>query len=274
MVGDIKNSTDAGWSIWGHDNGRCVVEFVVDCNTWYTPDWSAGAHENPGQGNGKLDQVLHGKKVVRYMRRGNYLRGDRLGGSGIAAYASKSGKLTDFSDVRGFILTSFRSIWNTLCVAFENLIYDMSDTVVLYDLNDKDDDSKSSSKSIADLKTRNGVVQYYQDDYPDVQYGSGTLPSTGCGPTAVAMVVSTLTGEQITPADVIAWCGDTYYVWGAGSSFALYPAAAEHWGLQCQETGDINTVVEALGQGKVVISSQGPRNIYIFWTPYSTSRGR
>lgn len=35
VIGDIKNQNDAGCNEWGHKYGACVIEFVVDKNTWY-----------------------------------------------------------------------------------------------------------------------------------------------------------------------------------------------------------------------------------------------
>lgn len=41
VIGDIKNQNDAGCNEYGHDNGRCVVEYVVS-SSWYP------SHVNPG----------------------------------------------------------------------------------------------------------------------------------------------------------------------------------------------------------------------------------
>lgn len=35
VIGDIKNQNDEGCNEWGHRNGLCVVEFVVDKESWY-----------------------------------------------------------------------------------------------------------------------------------------------------------------------------------------------------------------------------------------------
>ena len=35
IIGDIKNQNDKGCNQWGHNNGECVVEFIVDKDTWY-----------------------------------------------------------------------------------------------------------------------------------------------------------------------------------------------------------------------------------------------
>lgn len=44
IIGDIKNQNDAGCNAWGHLNGTCIIEFVVDKDTWYNC-----GHPNPGQ---------------------------------------------------------------------------------------------------------------------------------------------------------------------------------------------------------------------------------
>ena len=48
-----------------------------------------------------------------------------------------------------------------------------------------------------------GVPNYFQNDYPDVPYGDGTMATSGCGPTCLAMVATYLTGYTYTP-DMIA----------------------------------------------------------------------
>jgi len=42
VIGDIKNQNDSGCNQYGHKNGQCVVEFVVQYSMWYP------SHANPG----------------------------------------------------------------------------------------------------------------------------------------------------------------------------------------------------------------------------------
>lgn len=106
------------------------------------------------------------------------------------------------------------------------------------------------------------VIRYYQNDYANVPYGNskaskyGTIATRGCGPTAFAMVATTLTGRVITPKDAISWCGDAYYVKDSGTSWAYFNAAARHYGFSCRQTSNFSQVEEALRNGKLVISSQ------------------
>ena len=101
------------------------------------------------------------------------------------------------------------------------------------------------------------IPQYLQTDYANVPYGSSNIAACGCGPTSFAMVASYLTGTTITPADAVAWCGNSYYVWGAGTSWSYFEAAAKHFGCGAvRESYDANEVLKALSEGHPVISSQ------------------
>ena len=101
------------------------------------------------------------------------------------------------------------------------------------------------------------IPHYLQTDYANVPYGSSNIAACGCGPTSFAMVASSLTGTTITPADAVAWCGNSYYVWGAGTSWSYFEAAAKHFGCGAvRESYDANEVLKALSEGHPVISSQ------------------
>ena len=101
------------------------------------------------------------------------------------------------------------------------------------------------------------IPHYLQTDYANVPYGSSNIAACGCGPTSFAMVASYLTGTTITPADAVAWCGNSYYVWVAGTSWSYFEAAAKHFGCGAvRESYDANEVLKALSEGHPVISSQ------------------
>lgn len=60
IIGDIKNQNDAGCNKWGHNNGTCIVEFVVDYNTWYP------SHSNPGTSGNHPEWNQNITKAVNY----------------------------------------------------------------------------------------------------------------------------------------------------------------------------------------------------------------
>ena len=63
VIGDIKSQGDPGCTKWGHNNGDCIIEFVVDKDTWYNN--GRGAHTNPGNAachpewNQEIDKIVN-----------------------------------------------------------------------------------------------------------------------------------------------------------------------------------------------------------------------
>lgn len=101
------------------------------------------------------------------------------------------------------------------------------------------------------------IPHYLQTDYGNIPYGGGSIASSGCGPTSFAMIASYLTDTTITPADAVAWCGNSYYMPGVGTYWPYFQAAANHFGCgSVTQTSDANQVLQALSEGHPVISSQ------------------
>lgn len=102
------------------------------------------------------------------------------------------------------------------------------------------------------------VPVFYQTDYRNVPYGTGTISSCGCAPTCIAMILSYLTGSSITPIDVIGFTGNRYYVAGQGSSGEIFPACAAQWGFHFQNLAhDSAAAIRAVQNGYPVIVSVG-----------------
>lgn len=105
-----------------------------------------------------------------------------------------------------------------------------------------------------------GFVYYDQTKY-DYPYGDNQIADSGCGPTSFAMIASTLLKKSITPIDAVKWCGNSFYLMGAGTYWSYFPEAADHFGITLQnEYGayEIDSVISELKKGRFVISSQGP----------------
>ena len=64
IIGDLKNQNDIGCNEWGHMNGACIVEFVVDQNTWY-----GIGHANPGTASCHPEW---GQNIVRAEKSGSF----------------------------------------------------------------------------------------------------------------------------------------------------------------------------------------------------------
>lgn len=99
----------------------------------------------------------------------------------------------------------------------------------------------------------------YSGPWASVPYGNGTISGYGCCPTCLAMVLSYMKQQVILPNHIVEWTGNRYYVPGAGSSWSIFPAVAQQWGVTCTNLGNNpQAMVEALQNGKPVISSMRP----------------
>lgn len=107
------------------------------------------------------------------------------------------------------------------------------------------------------------VVYFNQLDnrWADKPYGpNDTIGIAGCGPTALAMVVSTLTASTVDPISMSNWAYEQgYLAEGTGSFHSLIPDGAKHFGLQVEgaATHEEQKVIDALSAGQLVIAIMG-----------------
>lgn len=110
-----------------------------------------------------------------------------------------------------------------------------------------------------DTKYIDGFTVYSQcdPDWGNNPYGKGTtnICNSGCGPTAMAMIITNLTGERVTP-DKTAEYADSInqYKPGVGSSHSVGPLLAKHWGLKSKKlSNSITQINNALASDQLVI---------------------
>lgn len=122
---------------------------------------------------------------------------------------------------------------------------------------------ESAVSTVANYKnyvTINDFVNYFQGDYANYAYGAtGTIASSGCGPTSMAMVLTYLTGEQITPVETAAYSlQHGYRIQGSGTTAALFPAMAKEYGLNCvAQSPTPQNIIQSLSEGKIIIAHMG-----------------
>lgn len=137
-------------------------------------------------------------------------------------------------------------------------------------LNDQYLDPNSSYADSGGLESYDGVtlgkagetqVVYYNqldERWAYQSYGrTGTIGGAGCGPTALAIAVSTLTGRTVDPPAVAAWSvANGYRCEGSGSYHSLIPEGAKHYGLKVEKLGRSSSreLAEHLSSGKLVIA--------------------
>jgi hypothetical protein len=103
------------------------------------------------------------------------------------------------------------------------------------------------------------VVYYNQADarWANENYGkTGKMWRSACGPTALAIVVASLTNNKVTPLDVATWSADNgHYAEGEGSRRSLITEGGAHYGLKVTGLNlDAQKIVDALNDGKLVIA--------------------
>jgi len=108
------------------------------------------------------------------------------------------------------------------------------------------------------------VVYFNQLDsrWKNLPYGpSDTIGSSGCGPTSLAIAVSSLTSQTIDPVQMCNWAYQNGYLCvGSGSYHSLIPEGAKHFGLTVDyaKPSEPQKIVDALASGKLVIGIFGP----------------
>ena len=126
----------------------------------------------------------------------------------------------------------------------------------------------NTTNNTTNTNTNNKFVFYNQSDsrWGQNKIGKNKMKDSGCGPTSLAMAISQMTGEQITP-DTIAKLGKEHIP--GYSKYSLFPSVAEKLNMNYNEGYNENFIVSNLEKGIPVLLS-GKTNAK--GTPY-TSEG-
>ena len=103
-----------------------------------------------------------------------------------------------------------------------------------------------------------GYIYFNQGDSAWNQNGY-CIAKAGCGPTSMAVVITSLTGKWVTPLDTAIWGYQHGFYSREGSAHEMIPAMAAAYGLRCQGVGtDYQEIKNALKAGKPVVCLMGP----------------
>lgn len=103
------------------------------------------------------------------------------------------------------------------------------------------------------------VTYFNQTDerFASQPYGTDHIGGYGCGPTSMAIVVSSLTSNTIDPIQMSKWAYENgYWCSKSGSYHSLIPGAAKAWNLTvegCTAT-EPQKIIDALSSGKLVVA--------------------
>lgn len=112
------------------------------------------------------------------------------------------------------------------------------------------------------------IMYYMQTDsrWASKYYGgTDTIEEFGCGPTCMAIVVSSLTDTTIDPELMCQWANENgYWFPQSGSLHTLIPDVASKYGLSCEGVENnseaAHKLSKALSSGKLVVALMGKGN--------------
>ena len=122
--------------------------------------------------------------------------------------------------------------------------------------------STNTITTLGDVRFTDGeteVIYFNQLDerYANQPYGTDHIGGYGCGPTSMAIVVSSLTGETVDPVQMARWAYEHgYWCSKSGSYHTLIPGAAQAWGLSVEgcTASEPQRILDALADGKLVVA--------------------
>ena len=165
---------------------------------------------------------------------------------------SQLANLNDDNDKDGFMRMRLSSEINKLKGDLENLKVQIKSLLA----------SISSQKLQSSSSYVSGDFVYYnQKDYKQ-SYGFGTtIASSGCGPTSMAMVLSSITGETVDPVEAANWSIKHGYRTDNehGTWHGYFTSMPEEYGVNSKEMSvSKKNIEETLNSGSPIIISMGP----------------
>ncbi len=106
------------------------------------------------------------------------------------------------------------------------------------------------------------VVYFCQSDpeWADQPYGTDPIGPYGCGPTAMAIAVATLTDEDTDPAKMAAWAVEHgYWARRSGSYHAIVQGTARGFGLEAEAVTErtVEELYDRLSSGHMMVALMG-----------------
>ena len=106
------------------------------------------------------------------------------------------------------------------------------------------------------------VTYFCQSDeeWADQPYGTDPIGPYGCGPTAMAMAIASLTDTDTDPAKMAAWAVEHgYWARRSGSYHSIVLGTARGFGLEAETVADrtVNTLYDLLSSGHMMVALMG-----------------
>ncbi|MGE5604463.1 MAG: RHS repeat-associated core domain-containing protein [Bacteroidota bacterium] len=135
--------------------------------------------------------------------------------------------------------------------------------LTIYELNHDIPNNETVYYSQKDSEWGSNKYSVYGD--PDWKTADNGKPQniarTGCGPTSAAMVISSMTEQNVTPDVAANYAMDNgYRTKQDGTSWGYFQSIGNNYGLEVKQTSNFNEVSQALNNGDMAIAAMKPGN--------------
>lgn len=103
----------------------------------------------------------------------------------------------------------------------------------------------------------NEVPLYFQTDYPHTRYGNGTIATSGCSVTSLAMVASFMTNHEYYPYEIVEYCSHFN-----GNHMERLEYGSDLLQLSWRKAENFHVALQALRNGSVVIALMNEQSIF------------
>ena len=111
-----------------------------------------------------------------------------------------------------------------------------------------EEEADMAEEELQESRTFETVPLYFQTDYPDIRFGSGTLSNNGCSITSLAMVASYMTDHEYLPDELARYFGGR-----AENNIARLEMGSDTLQLPYHKAENWHETIAAIHEGKLVI---------------------
>ena len=153
--------------------------------------------------------------------------------------------------------------------AWDRMVSGPAEIVLELDEPEPDEAVPATDPPLTGLREANGrqiltggsldVVYYCQSDeeWADQMYGTDPIGPYGCGPTAMAIVVASMTETDTDPAKMSAWAADHgYWAKGSGSYHSIVRGISADFGLLAEPVTEhtVEQLCQELSSGRLMVA--------------------
>lgn len=155
------------------------------------------------------------------------------------------------------------------CYTEEATVFETEPTILVEETVSEDIVDAEMTHEQPEEKTGYTTVPlYYQNDYPNIRYGSGSIATSGCSVTALAMVATYMTGHKYMPDEL----ADYFSAYNSINHMEKLEYMSDMLQLPWRKAENFHIALNALKEGKIIIALMGPESLFtegqhfIVWT--------